>query len=133
MSMILAVILTFAATLGGAVVLFRSGAMPEMKAAPKTQPGQLETQQLELFAEQAVRRHLQKTQEEIDARLKKVQEQVDWELGEWHEKFSTLHARTAKRQSRAAQQETNGQSGAVRPTGDGQPSVLHYRRKPWSV
>lgn len=71
------------------------------------------------------------TPEQLEAALAKVTKDADWLLNEWHEKFSTLHARLSKRAKRAEPelQLTNGHDvGQEEPL----PSVLRYR-KPWSV
>lgn len=71
------------------------------------------------------------TPSELDEALAKMQKELEWELTEWHEKFSTLHARLAKRAQRA-----NGAAGHPIPTEQleqqPRPSVLHHRR-PGSV
>lgn len=65
---------------------------------------------------------------EFDAAIQKLEQRIEWDLSEWYDKFSTLHARTAKRQQRAHQQ--NGKSVEQEPQ-EVRPSVLHHR-KPWS-
>jgi len=69
---------------------------------------------------------------EYDAAIQKLEQRVDWELSEWYDKFSTLHARAAKR----SQRQDGGNSGVATVTSepaDGPASILHDRRKPWSV
>lgn len=66
----------------------------------------------------------------VEERLTKQQQQFEWEMGEWYDKFSTLHARSAKRQQRSSK---NGDAPTPQMDSDGpRPSVLNYR-KPWSV
>lgn len=67
---------------------------------------------------------------EFDAAIQKLEQRIEWDLSEWYDKFSTLHARTAKRQQRS-QQGGKGGTAEQEPPPDSRPSVLHYR-KPWS-
>jgi hypothetical protein len=68
---------------------------------------------------------------EFDAAIQRLEQRIEWDLSEWYDKFSTLHARTAKR----AQRQQNGKGGEQveqsQPT-EPRRSVLAYR-KPWSV
>ncbi len=72
------------------------------------------------------------TRDELDAILAKFEQRQEFELGEWFDKFSALHARTEKRVNRdkARQQQPQPVGQVEQP----QPmmSVLAYR-KPWSV
>lgn len=65
---------------------------------------------------------------DFEAAIQKLEQRIEWDLSEWYDKFSTLHARTAKRQQRAHKQNDNGVEQVEQPP---RPSVLHYR-KPWS-
>lgn len=77
------------------------------------------------------RRERYVTPSELEEALTSLQKRLDWEMNEWHEKFSTLHARLAKRQQRLAG--TTGQPIVEsEPPTPPRPSVLNYR-KPWSV
>jgi BMFP domain-containing protein YqiC len=67
------------------------------------------------------------SREEFDAAIQKLEQRIEWDLSEWYDKFSTLHARTAKRSQRAQQAQPEL---PMEPTP--RPSVLNYR-KPWSV
>lgn len=75
---------------------------------------------------------------DLDAELKKFSERYEWELSEWYEKFSTLHARSAKAVQRASKNRGEEQLPSRAPNGaaphpDAPPlSVLSFR-KPWSV
>lgn len=52
------------------------------------------------------------TVREFEARISEELERFDWKRDEWHEKFSTLHARLAKRvKQQEEQQEPAQQSG----------------------
>ncbi len=67
------------------------------------------------------------SREEFDAAIQRLEQRIEWDLSEWYDKFSTLHARTAKRQQRGKQQQE-----LEIPEPEPRPSVLNYR-KPWSV
>lgn len=67
------------------------------------------------------------SREEFDAAIQRLEQRIEWDLSEWYDKFSTLHARTAKRSQRAKQEELE-----LPPEPEKRPSVLDYR-KPWSV
>lgn len=95
--------------------------------APATQEGHIDASDLEAKIRRLVAREFERTQEEVQAQIKKLSDQIEWELGEWYEKFSTLHARTAKR----AQREGKPVNGAPDAKAQPLPSVLHFR-KPWS-
>lgn len=67
---------------------------------------------------------------EFESEMQKLRDRVEWDLSEWYDKFSTLHARTAKRAQRAKNgAEQHEQEPEQRPP---LPSVLNFR-KPWSV
>ena len=79
------------------------------------------------------------TRDELDERLDAERKRSEWELNEWYEKFSTLHARLTKRVQRASH--SDGAAVAASPNEpEGErsrdtrplPSALTYR-KPWSV
>lgn len=70
------------------------------------------------------------TRDEFEARMKDFDQRTEWVLNEWHEKFSTLHARLSKRAQRA------GSSHAPPPVSvpdvpEPLPSALNFRRS-WS-
>jgi len=67
------------------------------------------------------------SREEFDAAIQKLEQRIEWDLSEWYDKFSTLHARTAKRSQRAKQEQPE-----IQDEPEARPSVLQYR-KPWSV
>lgn len=69
---------------------------------------------------------------DFDAAIQKLEQRIEWDLSEWYDKFSTLHARTAKRVQRESQQGQNGKRHAEQEQPEPKPSALHYR-KPWSV
>jgi len=72
------------------------------------------------------------TRAEFDAAIQKIEQRVEWDLSEWYDKFSTLHARAAKRvQSQGKHDHGVRQEQQAEPTGPA--SILHHRRKPWSV
>lgn len=71
------------------------------------------------------------TSEQLEKRLEGFQKDADWMLNEWHEKFSTLHARLTKRVQRS-QGPPEREPRPNGPSAEPLPSVLHYR-KPWSV
>lgn len=83
--------------------------------APKTQPQ---------LVERVVERVKFVTPDELDAALKKFEERFEWEMSEWYDKFSTLHARASKRQQREQQPRVAGSQ----PVEGTVPSVLHHRR-----
>lgn len=73
--------------------------------------------------------------EEFERELKKFAERTEWEMGEWFDKFSALHARTEKRINREKKKDQGGQ-GHELENGHApafRPSVLAYKRSPWSV
>lgn len=75
------------------------------------------------------------SREELQKALDDFEKRTEWELGEWYDKFSTLHARAEKRVNREARK--NGRHPGVatvtsEPVRDERPSVLALR-KPWSV
>lgn len=88
--------------------------------ATKTQPS---SPQLELdFVSRA----------EFESEIQKLNQRIEWDLSEWYDKFSTLHARAAKRVQR--QQNGNGvEQVEQQPQQQGPSSILHVKRKPWSV
>lgn len=70
------------------------------------------------------------TRDELEAIIAKFEQRTEFELGEWFDKFSALHARTEKRVNR---DRTNKGNGAVQVEQPQQrPSILSFR-KPWSV
>jgi len=70
------------------------------------------------------------TRTELDAIIAKFEQRTEFELGEWFDKFSALHARAEKRVNR---DKRNRDEPNVRPDQLNQPlSVLSFR-KPWSV
>jgi len=72
------------------------------------------------------------TRAEFDAAIQKIEQRVEWDLSEWYDKFSTLHARAAKRVQREKQPANGG--GQEQQSAEPAPlSILHMRRKPWSV
>jgi hypothetical protein len=70
------------------------------------------------------------TRDELDAIMGKFEKQMDFELGEWFDKFSALHARTEKRVNRDRANKGNGPVQVEQPAH--LPSILSLR-KPWSV
>lgn len=70
------------------------------------------------------------TRDEFEREMRKFEERTEFEMGEWYDKFSTLHARTEKRVNRDRKDKGNG--AAVVEQSLERPSVLAYR-KPWSV
>jgi len=75
------------------------------------------------------------SQEQLELALEKFEQRTEWELNEWYDKFSTLHARAEKRVTRDARKNGAAQPGSQRapqPEDDPRPSVLALR-KPWSV
>jgi hypothetical protein len=67
---------------------------------------------------------------EFESEMQKLRDRVEWDLSEWYDKFSTLHARTAKRQQRSQQQTAGEQVEQVQP--ERPKSALQFR-KPWSL
>lgn len=70
------------------------------------------------------------THAELDAIIAKFEQRTEFELGEWFDKFSALHARTEKRVQRDRTNKGNGTVQVEEPPRA--TSVLAYR-KPWSV
>jgi len=70
------------------------------------------------------------TRDELDRIIEKFQQQTDFEMGEWFDKFSALHARTEKRVNRDRANKGNGPVQVEQPAP--LPSILSLR-KPWSV
>lgn len=71
------------------------------------------------------------TPDELSTALQKLEKRIEWELGEWYDKFSALHARAEKRAQREAKKNGNGRvAGGVieEPAAPQLPSVLAYRR-----
>lgn len=68
---------------------------------------------------------------EFAARLEEFEKRTQWVLDEWYEKFSTLHARSAKQVKRAQQEIPVPPNGTSASSAE-RPSALSYR-KPWSV
>lgn len=106
---VLALATGFFAALALGSVLFALQRPKVPSKAPKTAP-RLETDSV--------------TRDEIDARFKDYEQRTEWLLNEWYEKFNTLHARLAKRASRAAAPPPPPGD----PEPDGQLSVLNFRR-----
>lgn len=116
-----ALFLTGSWVLLGALALFAFKRYQRPQDAPKTQRKQQES--VNDWVSRA----------DFDAAIQKLEQRIEWDLSEWYDKFSTLHARTAKRAQRANQQGGNGKSEQLeieQPAA--RPSALHYR-KPWSV
>lgn len=70
------------------------------------------------------------TRDELDAIIAKFEQRTEFELGEWFDKFSALHARTEKRVNRDKKNRVD-----INPAADGpmeRVSALQFR-KPWSV
>lgn len=65
------------------------------------------------------------TAEQLEERLAKFAKAQEWEMDEWYEKFSTLHARLAKRQQRQRKQEEQEEFELEEEPA---PSVVHLRR-----
>lgn len=63
------------------------------------------------------------TREELEERLSEELEKFDWKREEWHEKFTTLHARLAKRTQRKAEP-VEGDQLEIEEV----PSIVHRRR-----
>jgi len=75
------------------------------------------------------------SREELQKALDDFEKRTEWELGEWYDKFSTLHARAEKRVNREARKNGAASPGSQRAPqveDDPRPSVLALR-KPWSV
>lgn len=72
------------------------------------------------------------TADDLEERLKDFQKEQKWVLDEWHDKFSTLHARLAKRQQRAAKQQQSEEL-ELEEQPQGARSVLHLPRRIGSV
>ena len=75
------------------------------------------------------------SQEQLELALEKFEQRTEWELNEWYDKFSTLHARAEKRVNRDARKNGAASPGSQRAPqveDDPRPSVLALR-KPWSV
>jgi len=70
------------------------------------------------------------TRDELDGILAKFEQRTEFELGEWFDKFSALHARTEKRVNRDRANKGNGPAQVEQPAP--LPSILSLR-KPWSV
>lgn len=72
------------------------------------------------------------THEEMSDLLVAFRRDVEFDMNEWYEKFSTLHARLTKRVKRAADAPTvvNGHDADPPPQ---RKSILHVRRSPWSI
>ncbi len=70
------------------------------------------------------------TRAEVEQLIAKFEQRTEFELGEWYDKFSALHARTEKRVNR--DRKNNGQEAPRLEQLDKAVSALHYR-KPWSV
>jgi len=73
------------------------------------------------------------TRAEFEAAIQKMEQRMEWEMSEWYDKFSTLHARTAKRSQRERQGGNGNGAADHEPAVAGPTSILHLRRKPWSV
>jgi len=70
------------------------------------------------------------TRAEVEQLIAKFEQRTEFELGEWYDKFSALHARAEKRVNR---DKRNRDEPTARPDQLNQPlSVLSFR-KPWSV
>lgn len=75
------------------------------------------------------------SREELQKALHDFEQRTEWELGEWYDKFSTLHARAEKRVNREARKQgraPGAPNGHAEPVESERPSVLALR-KPWSV
>ena len=70
------------------------------------------------------------TREELDLVIAKFEQRQEFELGEWFDKFSALHARTEKRVNRDRARQNNNSAPTDEPLD--RPSVLALRR-PWSA
>jgi len=73
------------------------------------------------------------TPEDLHSELQKLEKRVEWEMDEWYDKFSALHARAEKRHQRENKKNGNGTGHDTAVIGE-QPrrvSVL-ANRKPWS-
>jgi len=86
---------------------------------------------IEAAPKQKERREVYCTPEQVEEIVQEGLKAFEFEMNEWHEKFSTLHARLSKRVKREAQGQTNGAAERAAET-EPLPSVLNYRR-PWSV
>jgi hypothetical protein len=62
--------------------------------------------------------------------MAKFEQRQEFEMGEWFDKFSALHARTEKRVQRDQAKQRNGVAHPEQPAQ--MPSALAHR-KPWSV
>lgn len=71
------------------------------------------------------------TYEEMEAYVQMKLEGMEFEMNEWHEKFSTLHARLSKREKKTAPKPQSPNNGETEEQ-ERLPSVLNFR-KPWSV
>lgn len=58
------------------------------------------------------------TPEDLAKEIQRLEQKIEWELGEWYDKFSALHARAEKRAQR--EQKKNG-------NGNGNPVVVEQR------
>jgi len=75
------------------------------------------------------------SREELEKALHDFEQRTEWELGEWYDKFSTLHARAEKRVNREARKQgraPGAPNGHAAEEESPRPSVLALR-KPWSV
>lgn len=75
------------------------------------------------------------TRAEFQRELETFRKESTWLFDEWHEKFSTLHARLTKRAQRATVEAAPSRVSQSNGDGEGQqplPSALNFRR-PWSV
>jgi len=75
------------------------------------------------------------SREELQKALDDFEKRTEWELGEWYDKFSTLHARAEKRVNREARKQgraPGAPNGHAEEVESPRPSVLALR-KPWSV
>ena len=75
------------------------------------------------------------TRAEFEREIEAVKKDADFLFNEWHEKFSTLHARLTKRIQRATHTEGGkapSHQGNDEERPEGLPSALSFR-KPWSV
>lgn len=71
--------------------------------------------------------------EDLHKEIQRLEQKIEWELGEWYDKFSALHARAEKRAQRELKKQPNGNGNPV--VGE-QPevrkSVVLANRRAWS-
>ncbi len=75
-------------------------------------------------SQQKVRREHYVTDEQLELALQKFSKEQEFEMNEWYDKFSTLHARLTKRDKRKATPVEQEQLEDE----EFRPSVIHLRR-----